>query len=119
MEKGELSSSKTVEGIEVTVQCMKKHVLIGQEKVTCQSSGHWSTLPRCLKCGKYRNIHRAQYFWGGVPKFDESEARMHCFLTSDWSELETIPQEYCALLNASTNTESYLNQQKIFREAFC
>ena len=52
VEKGELSSSDKVEGTEVRVRCMKKHVLIGQEKVTCQSSGHWSTLPRCLKCGK-------------------------------------------------------------------
>ena len=54
IENGKLSSDNKAVGTEVTVQCLKNHVLTGQEKVTCQSSGQWTTLPRCrLKCGKY------------------------------------------------------------------
>ena len=42
------------EGTVVTVTCTKpqRYTLMGEKKVTCQSTGDWSAIPECRKCGK-------------------------------------------------------------------
>ena len=36
----------------VTITCLepKMYILKGEKKITCQSSGDWSTLPECIAC---------------------------------------------------------------------
>ena len=41
-----------------------------------------------------KRLNNARYFWGRVSNFNQSEARMHCFLVSDWLKFETIPRKY-------------------------
>ena len=41
--------------------------------------------------------HRVRYFRGRVSYFDQSEARKHRFLASDWSKYEIFPRKYRAL----------------------
>ena len=43
-------------------------------------------------------IHIVRYYRGKVSKFNQSEAREHCFLASDWLKVETLPRKYRTLL---------------------
>ena len=38
------------------------------------------------------SVNRVRYFRGRVSNFNQSEARKHCFLASDWSKFETLPR---------------------------
>ena len=50
---GQVTLEENVGGeTRVTVTCQKRYVLIGQEDVTCQPNGAWSSTPECRKCGK-------------------------------------------------------------------
>ena len=42
--------------------------------------------------------YRVRNFRGRVSYFNQSEARMHCFLASDWLKCETLPQKFRTLL---------------------
>ena len=33
------------------IECKVGYFLLGEEKVTCQSDGTWSSLPQCRDCG--------------------------------------------------------------------
>ena len=43
-------------------------------------------------------IYRVRYFRGRISNFNQSEARKHCFLVSDWLKFETLPRKYLTLL---------------------
>ena len=58
MTNGAVSPSGAVpQGAVVTVTCSEpeRYVLIGDKKVTCQSTG-WSEKPECRKCGKFYHV---------------------------------------------------------------
>ena len=38
-------------------------------------------------------------FFGGVPNLNQSEARKHCFLASDWLKFGTAPQKFRTLIS--------------------
>ena len=42
--------------------------------------------------------HRVRYFRGRVTNFNQSEARKHSFLASDWLKFVTLPRKYRTLL---------------------
>ena len=46
---------KAIEGALVTVKCSntKRYHLIGANRVRCTSSGDWTEVPECRKCGEY------------------------------------------------------------------
>ena len=37
-------------------------------------------------------VYRVRNYRGKVTNFNQSEARKHCFLASDWSKFETLPR---------------------------
>ena len=37
-------------------------------------------------------LYRVRNYRGRVSNFNQSEARKHCFLASDWSKFETLPR---------------------------
>ena len=41
--------------------------------------------------------YRVRYYRGRISNFDQSEARKHCFLASDWLKFVTLPRKYRAL----------------------
>ena len=41
--------------------------------------------------------YRVRYSRGRVSNFNQSEARKHCFLSSDWLKFETLPRKYRTL----------------------
>ena len=46
----------------------------------------------------YSDGKRVRYFRGRVSNFNQSEARKHCFLASDWLTFETLPRKYRTLI---------------------
>ena len=40
---------------------------------------------------------RVRYYRGKVSNFNQSEARKHCFLASDWLTFENLPRKYRTL----------------------
>ena len=42
--------------------------------------------------------YRVRNFRGRVSNFNQSEARKHCFLASDWLKFETLPRKFRTLL---------------------
>ena len=40
----------------------------------------------------FRRANRVRNYRGRVSNFNQSEARKHCFLVSDWSKFETLPR---------------------------
>ena len=42
--------------------------------------------------------YRVRYFRGRIPKFNQSEARKRCFLSSYWLKFGTLPRKYRTLL---------------------
>ena len=47
------------------------------------------------------NDYRVRYSCGGVSNFNQSEAKKHRFLGSDWLKFETIPLKYRTLFNST------------------
>ena len=43
--------------------------------------------------------YRVRNYWGRVTNFNQSEARTHCFLASDWLKFETLPRKFRTLLS--------------------
>ena len=46
---------------------------------------------------------RGRYFRGRISNFNQSEAREHCFLASDWLKSETLPRKYRTLYRNVAN----------------
>ena len=53
------------------------------------------------------SIYRVRNFRGRVTNFDQSEARKHCFLDSDWSKFVTLPRKFRTLY------PQYLKKRKV------
>ena len=44
-------------------------------------------------------MYRVRNFRGRVSYFNQSEARKHCFLASDWLKCETLPRKFRTLFS--------------------